>query len=202
MVDKTQKQKAQKAIRQTNVLESLKDVGAGLAPTSEEFFNQLFGPRPEKKYSGDITPGESLEIKDVFTGRSEENQKLKSQIFLERRLSQEEKARVEKKSNELKLQLHAIMQEVLALAQTTQNLGQEVKVAAMQAPIEPGIYHVVFFEKLLEFIKSFRKKIEDAGVWLHASNKRAEKKNYWNMYKKKGSSFLLAPDHYLQRSAG
>ncbi len=200
MVDKTQKQKGQKLARQANVLESLK--GDLLGPTSEEFFNQLFGPKQEKKYSGDITPGESLEINDVYNGQAEENRKLKGQLGLERRLAQEEKARIEKKSNELRLQLHAIMQEVLALAQTTQNLGEEVEVAAMSAPANPGVYHVIFFEKLLEFIKSFRKNIEDAAIWMHASNKRAEKKNYWAMYKKKGSSFLLAPDHYLQRSAG
>ena len=94
------------------------------------------------------------------------------------------------------------MQEVLALAQTTQNIGQEVEIASIQAPVNPGVYHVIFFEKLLEFIKSFRRKIEDAGVWLHASNEKALKKNYWGLYKKHGSKFLLSPDHYLQRSAG
>jgi hypothetical protein len=94
------------------------------------------------------------------------------------------------------------MQEVYELAKTTQGLGEQVEVATMQAPANPGVYHVIFFEKLLEFVKSFRKKIENASLWLHSSNKRAEKKNYWTMYKKKGSSFLLAPDHYLQRSAG
>jgi hypothetical protein len=109
---------------------------------------------------------------------------------------------IERRSNELKLHLHALMQEVLALAKSTQSLGEKVEVAAMQAPANPGIYHIVFFEKLIEFLRSFREKIENASIWLATSNKRAEKKNYWAMYKKKGSSFLLAPDHYLQRSAG
>ena len=117
-------------------------------------------------------------------------------------MAAEEKRRVEEKGNELRLKLHALMQEIYNLAKTTQGLGEQVEVAAMQAPANPGVYHVIFFEKLLEFIKSFRKKIEDAGIWLQAANKRSEKKNYWAMYKKKGSSFLLAPDHYLQRSAG
>lgn len=210
-MDKAQKPKAQKIGQQANVLESIKDIGSGatksfktdlLGGTSEEFFSQLFGPKEEKKYSGDLTPGGSLEIRDVFSGKEEENQKLRGQITLERGLAEEEKRRIEKKSNELKLQLHAIMQEVAALAQTTQNLGEEIEVAAMQAPVNPGVYHIIFFEKLLEFLKSFRKKIEESAIWMQASNKRAEKKSYWAMYKKKGSSFLLAPDHYLQRSAG
>ena len=210
-MDSAQKGKAQKILRQQNVLESLKDIGSSttktlkrdlLAESSQDFIRELLGTRVEKKYSGEMVPGEALEIGEVFSGKREENEKLRGQIALERNLAQEEKRRVEEKGNELKLQLHALMQEVYELAKTTQNLGEQVEVASMQAPANPGVYHVIFFEKLLEFVKSFRKKIGDAGIWLTASNKRAEKKNYWAMYKKKGSSFLLAPDHYLQRSAG
>ena len=198
-MDKSQKGKQQKNLRQANVLESLKDVGEG---ASRDFISELLGTRSEKKYSGDITPGETLQVSEVFSGRREEPQKLQAKIALERNLAAEEKRRVEEKGNELRLNLHALMQEIYNLAKTTQGLGEQVEVAAMQAPANPGVYHVIFFEKLLEFIKSFRKKIEDAGIWLQAANKRSEKKNYWAMYKKKGSSFLLAPDHYLQRSAG
>jgi len=210
-MDKTLKPKNIKDIRRQNVLESLKDIGGGsarslktdlLKGTSEEFFRQFMGQKLEKKFSGEIIPGETLELNEVFSGKFAENKKLQAQIVLERRLSEEERIRMEQRSNELKIQLHALMQEVYALAQTTQNIGEEVEVASMQAPVNPGIYHLVFFEKLLDFMRSFRKKIENASLWLHSSNKRAEKKNYWAMYKKKGSSFLLAPDHYLQRSAG
>ncbi len=211
-MDKSQKGKAQKVLRQANVLESLKDIGNSAGQSlqrdlfeggSEDFLKQLFGELPKsKKYSGEINPGESLNLSEVYAGTREENEKLRKQISYERQLSAEEKGLVERKSNDLKLQLHALTQEILNLAKTTQSLGEHVEVAAMQAPANPGIYHVVFFEKLLEFIQSFRRKIEDASLWLNASNKRAEKKNYWAMYKKKGSSFLLSPDHYLQRSAG
>jgi nicotinamide mononucleotide adenylyltransferase len=54
----------------------------------------------------------------------------------------------------------------------------------------------------MEILKSSRQKIDQASVWMGSANKRAEKKNYWSMFKKKGSSFLLSPDHYSQRSAG
>ena len=209
-MDKGQKPKNLKDIRKANVLESLKDIGSGstrslsndlLKETSRNFFEQIIGVR-EQKYSGEITPGETVELNEVFTGTLEQKKKARAQIAIERNLFQEEKIRTEKRTNELRLQLHALMQEVLSLAQSTQGLGEEVEVASMQVPVNPGIYHVAFFEKLLNFIKSFRKKIENAALWLNSSNRRAEKKNYWAMYKKKGSSFLLAPDHYLQRSAG
>lgn len=196
-MDKTQKTKSQKAVRRANVLESLRDIG------SNNVLEQVFGQYPkENKYSAEINPGESLEFKELFSGRHEETLKLKRLISLERKLAEEEKEISAQKTNQLRVQLQALMQELLTLAGSTQGLGEEVEVAAMQAPAQPGIYHLIFFEKLLDFVRSFRKKIDNASVWLHSSNKRAEKKNFWAMYKKKGSSFLLSPDHYLQRSAG
>jgi len=209
MTNNTKKNK-NKNIRHKSVLESLKDIGGStnkslkkdlLSGASNEFVNQLFGRAP-KKYSGDIEPGSNVEMKDIYSGQYQENQKLKKQVHFERTLRQEEEKRNVEKSNELRVQLQALIQEVQALAQTTQGLAQETKVAAMQAPIEPGVYHLIFFEKLLEFLKSFRQQIEDASLWLNSTNKRAAKKNYWAKYKKHGSKFLLSADHYLTRSAG
>jgi len=207
----TKQKNNKKYTRQVNVLESLKDIGSSTGNTikkdvargvSQEFINQLLGKRYDKKYSGDIMAGEAVEMEEIYSGRREETLKLKNQLALERKLREEEKLQTEKKSNDLRIQLHALMQEVANLAKSTQDLGEETKLASMQAPIEPGVYHLVFFEKLLEFIKSFRRKIDDAHVWLHTTNSRAEKKNYWARYKKHGGKFLLAADHYLTRSAG
>lgn len=210
-MDKAQKSKNQKQIRRQNVLESLKDIGGGTVKTlktdilkgvSHDALEQMFGAAKPKKFQAEITPGESLEFDEVYSGKYEENKKLKEQIKLERVLREEEKILFEKRGNELKLELHAIMQETISLAQSTQGLSREMEIAAIQAPVNPGIYHLVFFERLLEFLVSFRKKIEQGTLWLHAANRRAEKKGYWATYKKQGSKFLLAPDHYLQRSAG
>lgn len=208
-MNNNQNTKSKKTIKHQNILESLKDIGSNTSGSmskdvlkSQDFINQLIGSKIPQKFSGEISPGQSLEIKDVFSGKHDENLKLKQQLVFERRIKAEEKEGNEKKSNELRLQLHAIQEEVIKLAESTQTLAKEVKMATMQTPVEPGIYHIVYFEKLLEFIKSFRKKVNNASVWLHSSNKRAEKKNYWAKYKKHGSKFLLSSEHYLTRSAG
>lgn len=205
------KKKAQQLRTKQNVLESLKDLGAGtgdqlgdlLKDTSQDFFKELMGiPAVQPKRSGELAPGQSLEMSEVMSGKEKENEKLRAQISLERQLSASEQKLSQEKTDQLKVQLQALTSEVVKVAQSTANLAEATQVAMIQAPAEPGIYHLVFFEKVLEFLQSFRKKIDDASAWLQTSNKRAEKKNYWNMYKKKGSSFLLSPDHYLQRSAG
>ncbi len=204
-----------KNIKQTRKLppldtfESIKEAGKNvldpfkrqLEPFPENFASQLFNRFP-RSISGEINPGEELQIRDVYSGRRADEEKLRKQLALERRIRQEEQSLVERKSNELRIKLHAIMEEIRLIAQVTPELTQEVQIASMQAPIEPGIYHLHFFERILEFIKSFRKKIEDASVWLNSLNKRVQKKNYWALYKKHGGKFLLSADHYLTRSAG
>ncbi len=206
-----QKKKAQAIRTKQNVLESLKDLGGDAAgqatdllkSTSEDFFKELVGlGATQVKRSGEIGAGESIQVADVLSGKEEENKKLRAQISLERQLTANEKRLSQNKSNELKVQLQALIAEVAKVSASTQNLAEEAKIAMIEAPAQPGVYHIIFFQKVLEFLVSFRKKIQEASVWLGASNKRAEKKNYWSMYKKKGSSFLLSPDHYLQRSAG
>ena len=194
-----------------NVIESLKDIGGSfgsqgadlLKSTSEDFFKELMGiPKPGVKRSGEIAPGQSLQMNEVLSGKEEENKKLRAQISLERNLSSDEKRLSQEKMQELRLQLQAITVEIGKLAVSTGNLATQAEIAMIEVPTNPGVYHVVFFEKVLEFLQSFRKKIDEASVWLGSTNKRAEKKDYWSMYKKKGSSFLLSPDHYSQRSAG
>jgi len=195
-----------------NTLESLKDIGTSTAKQMREeagklpgdFMEQLFGvPQIPKNVSGEIAIGESIEMQEILSGKHEELVMLRKQEVFERRLLEEERVRVEKKTNELRMQLTAIREEILIIATRTEGLAKETEIAAMQAPVEPGLYHVIFFEKLLEFIKSFRKKIEEASVWLHSVNKRTAKKNAWGArYKKYGAKYLLSGEHYLQRSAG
>jgi hypothetical protein len=205
------KKKSQTAITKRNMLESLKDLSSDVTNqtgdlfknTSEDFINELLGlSRKTIKRSGDMAPGQSLQMNEVMNGKEEENKKLRNQILVERQLSNDEKRVTQEKSSDLRVQLQALMQEVQKVASSTQNLAEATQAAAISAPVEPGVYHIIFFHNILEFLQSFRKKIDLAATWMQSSNKRAEKKNYWNMYKKKGSSLLLSPDHYSQRSAG
>jgi hypothetical protein len=194
-----------------NVVESLKDLGDDfgaqsvdlLKSTSEDFFKELIGiSNTSVNKSGEMSPGESIQVANGASERENENKKLRAQVLLERNNANEERSLTEQKMQELRVQLQAISNEINKLAMSTSALATQTEIAMVEVPVNPGVYHIIFFEKVLEFLQSFRKKIDQATVWLQSSNKRAEKKNYWAMYKKKGSSFLLSPDHYLSRSAG
>ncbi|CAN5328570.1 hypothetical protein BH10PAT1_BH10PAT1_3820 [soil metagenome] len=211
MTDKSSKQQRQKQVRQANILEALKDIGGNTGKTikedlfkegSAEFMRQLLGLAPKKKFSGEISKGENLVVGDVFSGKQEEVKKAQKQIRFERRILEEEKAAIENKSNDLKLRLHAITQEIQGVVLSTPKLARQVEVASLTATNAPGIYHVMFLEKILEFLKSFKKDIESASNWLAATNKRANKRNFWNQYKTQKGTALLNPETYNSRSAG
>jgi hypothetical protein len=166
---------------------------------------QLFGrmPRRETKFAGEIMPGEALEMNEVYSGKAAENDNLRKAVFLERRMREEDHVLIERRTNELRVQIQAIHEEVIKLAKVTPELSQEIELAAFQAPASPSLYELLFLQKIFEFIKSFRKKIENASVWLSSVNKRSSKKNMWGQnYKKHGAKYLLSSEHYLQRSAG
>lgn len=211
-MSQNQKNKKQKKIAQqtANVLESLKDLGASSArgvkqeltkETPKEFVNQLFGVKTPDS-NGEIRPGETLEINAINKTEYTEQIKLQRQVAFERRLREEERVHIERKTNELKIQLQTIQQEILTITQKTQNLAEETRIATMQATVEPGTYHVIFFEKLLKFLKDFGERIDEASTWLHSLNKRAKKKGWVANFKKHGAKYLLSGEHYSARSAG
>ncbi len=172
-----------------------------VAPAGKDIINQIFVRN--QKYSGEILPGESLEMKDLFTGKKQEEENTRLLIQTERRLRQEENVYIEKRVQELRVQIQAIHKEVVQIAKATPELSREVEIAAIQAPSSPSTYELFFLTHIFEFLKSFRKKIENANIWLQTANKRAHKKNVWGAnYNKSGAKYLLSGEHYLTRSAG
>lgn len=211
-VTNNKQNRKKQAIKHKNVLEAFEktasDIGKSMVYEAKDQFakgiaydamEQVFGVTR----SGSIEPGKSIEIDAVISGKLEKQEVQEKQLHFQRTLIIEEERLRTRKVNDLRIQLKVIAQEVLYLAQNTQDLGEEVQLAAMQAPVEPGPYHIIFFESLLDFIKSFRQKISSASTWLHHANKRASRKNRWgSLYKKHGAKYLLSGEHYVSRSAG
>ncbi len=202
----------QKFIKYPNPLEALKDIGKStthqmkdeVIQIQNKFFEQLLGIRlPSQKRSGEIGPGETIRISEVLSEKQENLVKEKRKSEFIARLEREEKQLLERKTDELRIKIDALQKEILMVAKNTENLAEETEIAAMQVIVDPSEYHVTFFEKLWEFLRSFRKKIESASEWLHVLNKRSAKKNAWAArYAKYGAKYLLSGEHYLQRSAG
>lgn len=211
-VANNQKSKKSKFIENKNVLESINSIGSQAVDTikneakatGEEFFRQLLGEqkRLQQKKSTELPLGQTFNMNEFVSGETEKRNELEKQLFFERRLFSEEKQESQKKIQELRVRLQAIQAEASRLVASTANLSENVKVAVMQGTVNASEYQIGFFESIVQMIVSFRKKIDNAVVWLQNSNKRSEKKNYWTQYKKKGAGFLLSGESYSQRSAG
>ena len=187
-----------------NPLEILREIGIETAQGfKQDIKEQILGSYENKSFSGEIMPGESLEIKEVYQGKRESEENYREKIRLVKELREQDKILVETRVNELRIRITAIHEEIIKVAKLTPQLSKEVDIAAFQAPVEPSSYEMYFLERLFEFIKSFREKIEDSYHWFHMANRRASKKNMWGQnYKKYGAKYLLSSEHYLQRSAG
>ncbi|MDP3917629.1 MAG: DUF5660 domain-containing protein [Candidatus Woesebacteria bacterium] len=201
MDHKNQKTKKNKPVEVNNFFETIKEETKA---TSDEFFKQLLGQQRQLQQdrSGELPMGQSIQMSEVLSGQMEKNKQLEENIFFERRLFNEEKQESGNKLNELRVRLQAIQTEASKMVATTANLTQELKTAVMQGATSASEYQINFYEDIIQLIVSFRKKIDSAIVWMQGSNKRAGKKNFWSQYKKKGSSFLLSGESYIQRSAG
>ena len=179
-----------------NFLEVLRELGEGTIDTTVD---QITG----RKRSGELKPDETIEL-EQFARETVEREKFTQEFEQEiLGLRHREKLVYTKEQQEIKLQIKAIQDELKKLAESTQGLAKEVEIAAKQVPVEPGVYHLTFFEKLRQIIIQFRQRIEDSRTWLAASNQRAKRRNYyWSQVKKSGTKFMLSAERYMSTQAG
>ena len=161
-------------------------------------------PHEDRRGTGDLQPGQSLDIQKTQQEKYENLERQNRQFnrdFLN--LQQEERTIYKQAEQETKLQIAAVLEELKKLSVSTKNLAKEVEIASKQVPVEPGVYHVNFFEKLRQTMIDLRKKIDDSASWLSTFNQRSHKKSYyWRQVKKSGTKFMLSQERYMATQAG
>ena len=85
--------------------------------------------------------------------------------------------------------------------QNNMMIAQTAKITVEQLPDNPGIYHVRFFEWLLNLFRDIRKKVSESASWLSIARGK-QKKGYWGMAKKKGTSFTLSGERTASTQSG
>lgn len=176
-------------------LEALRDLGTGIP---QEAFNQITGRK-----SGELKPNQTLNL-DQLT-KIEERQEKQTRQFLQEFLDIRHQERLvwTKKEEDTRLQIAAVLEELKKLASATKDLAKEADIAAKQVPVEPGVYHLSFFERLRETLILLRKRIEESATWLAAFNQKAKRRNYyWAQVRKSGTKFMLSQERYMATQAG
>lgn len=108
----------------------------------------------------------------------------------------------EAKDKELIKQLQ---EQLRALAKEVKALDGSVKTAIHADVVDPGTYHVHFFQQLLNFVILMRKRVQEANTWIENFHSRAKKQGvFWGqVYNKKGgTAYLMSQEHQVARNVG
>lgn len=108
----------------------------------------------------------------------------------------------EAKDKELIKQLQ---EQLRSLAKEIKTLDGSVKTAIHADIVDPGTYHVHFFQQLLNFVVLMRKRVQEANTWIENFNSRAKKQGaFWGqVYNKKGgTAYLMSQGHQVARNVG
>src|SRR3989338_9764274 len=106
-------------------------------------------------------------------------------------------------NKETKRTLEEIQIELQQLIESTDELQIQFReVTVQQQVVKPGRYHVNFFQWLKSVIIIARMKIEDSGAWLSAFQSKKNKRQYWAMFKKNGTTFGLSNERVVATQTG
>jgi hypothetical protein len=103
---------------------------------------------------------------------------------------------------QVKQQLEAVRAELSALSKSIKMLTIDIQKAVAEVPVNPGVYHVTFYEQLRAVLQMLREQIDDSRSWLTVHTSRQKKMGYWGMFKKHGTTFGLSNERSLATSAG
>lgn len=189
--------------RLDNPIEAMRDLAADVvddvssvpSDLAENAFQQIFGSTSTSQ-SGDLTPNQDLELTRVEKANE-------IHAYQRQRESLEKNVFSYNESVAIKKEMEELLRQLKLLARSTESLTQEVAHAAMaEMPVNPGTYHVNFFEWLIKMIKSLRENVEDSRSWLAAFHSRKGQKQYWSMFKSHGTSFSLSNERVVATQAG
>ncbi len=183
-----------------SILESLRDIGSGVSNTvvkdvaggmAQDAISSIFGG-PPKSPSSEIRPNQSVEI----GGRTWETPTAKPKNEINTGLMRsQDQMRVAQ-------EIQAVREELRALADSLQAVSVEIENTIAQTPVDPGVYHVSFFERLKSLLREARMDLEDSRTWNALSSGRKRKKGYWGMYKKHGTKFGLSSERTAATQVG
>jgi hypothetical protein len=105
--------------------------------------------------------------------------------------------------HEMQRTIEEIKIELSKLVASSQILKLEfAEVSVEQSNQSVGQYHLTFFEWMIAVIRSARQKVEDSGAWLNTVKGKGDKKGYWGMFKKHGTTFGLSGERAVATQVG
>jgi len=103
-------------------------------------------------------------------------------------------------------QIKQILAELEALVKDLDDAdrsAREAQIAVMQGAVQPGEYHVTFFQKLLKVIVMLRQRVKESATWLSQFNSRkSAQKGYWGQFYTQGTQWSMSSERAIATSVG
>jgi hypothetical protein len=188
--------KKQRTSTNDSILESLRSLGGGVGKTvakdvtgkiATDAFTSLFGSNPQQ---GETRPNSAPDYQ-------------KEHMPWDRRTElRPREPYVQPSELHLKEQIDAVRAELKALAASIKNLNTDIARTITEVPVDPGIYHKNFLDRIRSVLILLREQVDDSRTWLSLYSNRKQKRGYWGMYKKHGTQFGLSNERSLATQAG
>ncbi len=191
-----------------SILEALRDLSGGVGKTvthdvagkvATDALTSIFGTPTSQQ--GELRPNQSVNVPDRQAARQRPERFYPPFMRPEVRPVAPRPV-IHEDQQKLSQQIEAVRQELKAIAASIQSLNADIGKAVNEVPVNPGIYHANFFERLRSVLKILREQIDDSRSWLTMHTSRKKKMGYWGMYKKHGTTFGLSNERSLATSAG
>lgn len=201
---------AKKPAAYTNdsILEALRDLSGGVGKTvtkdlagkvaTDALTSVLGAP---VKQQGELRPNQPVNIPDRKVAPEPRPERFYPP-FLRPEARTVARPIIKEDQQKLSQQIEAVRQELKAIAASIQSLNKDIGKAVNEVPVNPGVYHANFFERLKSVLKVLREQIDDSRSWLTMHTARKKKMGYWGMYKKHGTTFGLSNERSIATSAG
>lgn len=207
----TKVKKKQSSYSDKNPLEALKGVGSGIVDSAvndfakqgvSDLWEQLLGSASkDDQHAGDLEEGQELDLKKSEKRKTKEH--VAPAINYHHEIVEAEKRAGNENQREIHSKIQEILVELKKISEASSEIAMEFKEITIEQRIEkPGEYHVSFFQWMLSVIRAARAKIEDSGAWMNTMKSKKGQKNYWNMFKKHGTSFGLSNERVVATQVG
>ncbi|MBI5356829.1 hypothetical protein HZB78_04425 [Candidatus Collierbacteria bacterium] len=205
--------KPKSKLKATSFLEAFKEnadrqpkVSNHSADFLEAFKASAANSRVVDALPSELSPGNDFSVSEVFRAeeaKKQENDRRFKEIMMAKQHEDEDRQRFMNKQKEVERQIESLRETILKIAKSTRNFASEIEKAAFIAPVNPGKYHVGFFETLKSTLEFVKKTLDDGANWAQMFNKRQDKTPFfWAQFKKSGTKYMLSSERSAQMAPG
>lgn len=148
--------------------------------------------------SAELKEGQEVDLK-----KSEKPQVAEAHMEYFREVKNADVISENREGHQINQQIEKLRIELKKLTSASKLVERAVKdAAAEQAPVKAGKYHLRFFEFVISVVKDATRKLEDAASFGALFTSKKRQRQYWNMYKKHGTTFGLSGERTTATQTG